>query len=649
MGKRDAEHQLDSYNWQADDNDDGPQDFQRASEREISRRQIKPLRKGIRKSAATNARSNPYANSFKPSEPVNSSNTTGLFGIPAANASAATTNLFSQATPALAPKVDNSNEIRLFAEKIVGLNKSFLKQVTDYVNQTSNIDLCVLCNEYIKFRKEIIASQPSESSTKAPIFGAALTSDSNLTALEKEKQGKFSDGASKPPLFTSSFNSTGKNEESPAKPSFSFGGPPASDKPLFTIGSKSENKDSSFEAPKLSFGAPNTNQFSKPESTVESKPAFAFGAPKTDSAIPPAFSFGAPKTDSKTTAAGKPAFIFGAPKTVTLDEKPSNASSGPQGDSSDKSLFTFGAKENTKAAEEPLFSIGAKTDTATENPKFTFGAKTDSDPKEKPAFSFGAPKTDSTTTAPAFSFSTPKSDIATPTPAPKGDAPTSTFSFGAAKDSSNAASGFSFAAPKTDAVSKPAFSFGASADTGKAPFTFGAPKADAPAFSFATPKVDDKPVSLVANMGDPKPLNSTFQFSKPEEPAAEEDAMPELAQVGETLMHGEGEENETSIHEQKSKIFVQTTNEDGKKDWNAIGVGILKVKDTRLLCRAENSGRVLLNARLYKAMKLTKVGDKQFTTILMHEEQMKPVLIRCGKVDETDKLIQVIQETAKSN
>ncbi|KAJ3270952.1 hypothetical protein HDV01_007282 [Terramyces sp. JEL0728] len=639
MGKRDAEQQLDSYNWQADNEDDGPQEFQKASEREISKRQIKPLRKGIRKTAAANpVRSNPYANAFKPADstptPSNSLGT-GLFGIPTANNPVSVS-----VAPALTSKADNSNEIKVFAEKIVGLNNSFLKQITDHVKSKSNIDLTVLCNDYIRFRKEIIAAQPKEESSKAPLFGSSLN-DSNLKALEKEEM--LSDASSKPPLFTNNFKGADNQEpdkelssaplfgvsrapavtagekSQPQAPAFSFG----TSAPLFSVGDDSEKKDSTFN-----FKAPTTNLFAKPDPSKdlpkEVSPAatFSFGAPKDDTKSTPAFSFGAPKTD---TASSKPTFSFGAPMVNTTSDKPVSFAAPKTTDSSDKPAFSFSALSKPDGTPAPAFSFGTpKTDIATPTP---------------------APKGDAP--ASTFAFGAPKADVSTSNlfGAPKGDAPASTFAFGAPKETTTA---FSFTAPKTDAAAKPAFSFNAPSDGSKPAFSFGAPKSDTPAFSFATPKTDDKPTSLVANMADPKPLNSSFQFSKPEV-QEEGDAMPELSQVGDSLMHGEGEENEKSVHEQKSKIFVQVTTEEGKKDWNAIGVGILKIKETRLLCRAENSGRVLLNARLYNAMKLTKVGDKQFTTILMHEEQMKPVLIRCGKVDETNKLIEVIQETAKKN
>ncbi|KAJ3254872.1 hypothetical protein HK103_006767 [Boothiomyces macroporosus] len=628
MGKRDAEHQLDSYNWQADDNEDGPQDFQRASEREISKRQIKPLRKGVRKGGAASARSNPYANTFKSVEPTTDTST-GLFGIPSANTSAPVApNLFAQNSSVLASKQDNSSEIKSLADKIVGLNKSFLKQISENVASASNVDLTVLCNEYIKFRKEIafkISTMSGEGSEK---------------------------------------------EKSPVK-QFAFGTPATNGKPLFGVGAKPDSAKE-VDAPKLSFVPPTSTN------APTDKPLFSFGGPKSDAAPAQPLTFQIPTKEGSTE---KPAFSFGTSKpentlgkSVDVSEKDNAANKSPvaqkTSSNADKPAFSFTGNTMEKSGDvgekddgtkKPLFAPIAPV-ASSNKPLFTFGAtKTDSN-ADKPAFSFTAPKSDEksadkpmfsfgakTTPAPGFSFGTPKSDIATPTPAPKGDAPSSAFTFGAKETTS--APAFSFTAPKTE-TAKPAFSFGAPTDTTKTPFSFGTPSATAsnpPAFSFAPPKSDDKPVSLVANMGDPKPLNSTFQFSKPEEATEEGDAMPELAQVGDSLMQGEGEENEKSIHEQKAKIFVQITNDDGKKDWNAIGVGILKVKETRLLCRAENSGRVLLNARLYKAMKLTKVGDKQFTTIMMHEEQMKPVLIRCGKVDETDKLIEIIQETAKSN
>jgi hypothetical protein len=64
--------------------------------------------------------------------------------------------------------------------------------------------------------------------------------------------------------------------------------------------------------------------------------------------------------------------------------------------------------------------------------------------------------------------------------------------------------------------------------------------------------------------------------------------------------------------------------------------------NVRFLVRASN-GKVLLNAKFYKTMKLIKNGEKQCTTLLALPEGMKGILIRVGKKEEMDRLTEKVE------
>jgi len=74
-----------------------------------------------------------------------------------------------------------------------------------------------------------------------------------------------------------------------------------------------------------------------------------------------------------------------------------------------------------------------------------------------------------------------------------------------------------------------------------------------------------------------------------------------------------GEEGEHHEFQSRVKLFVL---ELGTKDWKERGVGLLKVNIAddksyaRLIMRIEGSLRLVLNTRLWKTLKIEKVGDK---------------------------------------
>ncbi|KAJ3301550.1 hypothetical protein HDV03_000662 [Kappamyces sp. JEL0829] len=317
---------------------------------------------------------------------------------------------------------------------------------------------------------------------------------------------------------------------------------------------------------------------------------------------------------------------------------------GGFGSTAPASTFSFGS---TPAANGGSFGAGAeakKKDSVLESPvkqsAIAFGSAATPSKPDAPAggFSFGAPKDHSMPASTGFAFGSAR-DAAKPavgTPAP-------TFSFGqppaaatpaGEKDAPAKPPTFSFSAPASDLSAKPAFAFAA-------------PTTAAPSFGLSA-------------LPQPAPLGG-FQFAKPPPgnfaaasgtapaPGTEEgegdDAEPPLPQAD--LTKGEGEENESTLFQVKSKIY---TKDDETKEWKVYGVGILKINKgpeaTRILCRAE-TGKILANFRIYKGMVVNKVSDKRISSIFQIDGVLQPVLVNVGNPGDCQKLIDSIKKASE--
>lgn len=345
----------------------------------------------------------------------------------------------------------------------------------------------------------------------------------------------------KPTALSETEKSEGDFSES--KP-FSFNQAPASGStgvPSFgSFGSiaKENNADSSTEPTSAASGA-----------FGSSKP-FNFGSPASSEKKdePKGFSFGSASSGNQNTST---AFSFGS---STKDEsKP----------------FTFGAtpSEEKQTDSKPFtFGTPASEEKKTENKPFTFGAPVSEDKKaEIKPFTFGAtPSEDNKGVSAAskpFSFAAPGASDS-------GDKPKS-FSFGAASGAfgSNSSS---------------TFSFNATSD-----HTWSPEKG----IKFASGNSDAKDSS--------KPDAPEVAGIAPSAPTGD-DAEPALPQV-DLSSQGAGEEEEESIYEKRAKAYELVD-----KQFKVLGVGplrLLKHKTTgktRLLLRADGSGRVILNTALKK-------------------------------------------------
>ncbi|KAH6587834.1 hypothetical protein BASA61_006187 [Batrachochytrium salamandrivorans] len=218
------------------------------------------------------------------------------------------------------------------------------------------------------------------------------------------------------------------------------------------------------------------------------------------------------------------------------------------------------------------------------------------------------------------------------------------------------------------------------AATTAAPFSFSRPSS-APMFSFgsgALPKLD-APSMFGGSMGMTTSFGSdSAPVSAPsgggggggddDEPLADE-------QVGDALMVGQGEEDETTEHEVRAKLFFageseekgnahSTSGEAGGAGgageagataaaWVPKGVGALRIKRhgstgrCRLLMRADAVGHVLLNAAVYRDMPVSYLSPHQVLVLVQGTQgSVIKVLIRVRNKEIADAFVAAL-ETAK--
>ncbi|KAI8910243.1 hypothetical protein EDD86DRAFT_204869, partial [Gorgonomyces haynaldii] len=610
MSKRGAENYLTQLNsGREDDGDDEPQEFRKASEDVIQQRAIKtPKSKRLNPGATPKAPFSGFSFGAAPQPELRGSQ--------------------DPATPAVKisqPKPDDALKKELKTQR--GLNESFLQQLRKMVDSDPTRDLSVVFKQYETYRKEIEPAPVDSRLGPKPVVKAVEQAKAPLTP-QKDKVGltpaAFGLGSpmkTVPPLTYAKEapkSAVNLSKQETPKATFSFGQAPPEKvdipKPVFNFGG-------SQAAP--AFGTPS-------EKKDDSKPAFSFGAPpssekKDDSK--PAFTFGAPPSTEKKDEPPKSGFTFNAPASAEKKSDP-------------KPAFTFGAPATEKKDEppKPAFSFGSAAEKKDEPPKagFTFGSAAPAEKKDEPpkaAFSFGAPSSAEKhhePPQPAFSFGQPAEK--------KEEPPKASFTFGKPAENGSKPA-FSFGQP-TENGSKPAFSFGQPADpkpAEQAPasgFTFGAPT-----FSFTPTTSASVPGSL---------YNFASAPAQQEEQGDDgEDAMPPEEQLGNKLMKGAGEEQETTLHQVRAKLFSKA---DGA-EFKVAGVGDIKLNrnnetgKTRILFRTEGIGKIILNDYILSATPCKKVSDKRLSLIL-HDENAKlaPWLVHVKEPKDCDALFDAIEK-----
>ncbi|PIL29732.1 hypothetical protein GSI_08171 [Ganoderma sinense ZZ0214-1] len=498
---------------------------------------------------------------------------------------------------------DDQREVDYY-KALRGLNVSFLSAVSKAIESDPFVDVADLLERY----KALRVSVKSDFDEKARPAAKAPTESKPAEAPKPPPA--FSMPA--PPASYAGF-------KSPAPASTAATSPP-------TGGGFVPKLESSKSAPSL--GSPFSFATSKPaaESSATSEPpksAFSFGSTTagTGPASGSAFSFGAPSSSSTS--------IFGskAPGSSSTSLFPPSTSSTSifGASSSSTSIFgsgsTFGAKP---LAADSSNDADDEKDEKKPSVPFTFTSSRSSTP-------FGAgtgattPEKDKDKEQAGSGFSFGSASPGKP----------SVFSgFGTAKAGSiGNPVGFGFGSPpRTPDIDGAA---GSSADSGPVkslPFSFGAPKASPFAFGSGAP------LTTSASGEDKKEGGSSGEGT----PAAEE-PKPLLASSSAHDLEGEGEEDEETTHEIRSKVFKMTKDKDGKAQWGDLGVGMLRLKRhketdaRRVLLRNSGTGKITINFLVHGGLNPT-VSDKVVSFMGHADGASTPYRIRCKTADQAKDL-----------
>lgn len=543
---------------------------------------------------------------FKPAAPV-----TSTFGVPAS-------------------KPDSSEDDKKL--KFRALNEKFSAAFNEQLKNNIYGDLSVVLQAYLTFAKDIKSNTTpaAKPAVPAPAPVAAPKAAEPESSDDDEEEEKKSTEVKGPQFVMKDL------PKSKSKGPFLFG------------------KEAEARAKRLA--AENSDS----EDEVEVKgPQFTMNVVPTTSSSVFSFKPAAPKedTEKKETPAAAPVFKFGEAAPAAA---PAATPSTP---------FKFGAANGTSAASEnnhtwtPDKGIKFGTSSTTTT---TTTSTTDSAPK--PAFSFGgaapAPAADK---KPMFSFgaSAPVAAAAT------GDsAKPAPFKFG----STTPATGAGLFGASTDSPASKPFSFGAStASTDKStenaapkPFSFGAaPAAAAPGsaapptgFKFSFGGDNKAAPSGPSLFGAPTSITPTatglFGSSAPASQSVAAPASADADADGETPADpqgadltgkGPGEENEESMYEKKSRVYEI---KDGKPE--VLGLGILRVlthndtKKTRVLVRAEGSGRVIINVLLRDKLKYTAAGNQVKIMDFKADGTPTTYLVRVKTADDGAELSRVMEQ-----
>ncbi|KAG8934748.1 hypothetical protein FRC02_009329 [Tulasnella sp. 418] len=386
----------------------------------------------------------------------------------------------------------------------------------------------------------------------------------------KEIQEKF-DKASKASTSQAPASSTpATSNPAPAPTTFSLPAPPAGG---FSFGGvKTTTTSTTTPSSSNSLGF-----IPKPAGEAEKKSTFTFGSSTTSAPVNSLpFSFSAP---SLAPAGDKPredkpgfAPLFG---NNAFAPKPAQPASGETSAPKPLAFSGFGGFSNTAAAKKDEANGDDKkaaddkaASTSSANPFAGLGTK----PPTTSYFSFGNKPASTPPAAPT----TPSSDAKRPSIA--------SFGFGSSPGSSFAFKGVT---PSGGLTSTASGSLG-----NPVGFSFGSPPKESP-FASASGS------STQAAAAEPQASSSAPAVT----PAAD-------SKDGDIV--GEGEEDEDTDVSERGKVYKLNTAE---KSWTDMGIGYFKLKThketgkKRVLCRMENTGRVLVNFNLYKGLNV-KAGGK---------------------------------------
>ncbi|KAI8993870.1 hypothetical protein BD414DRAFT_506437 [Trametes punicea] len=548
------------------------------------------------------------------------SQSTSTFAPVSSNASAATkafaSIVSSSSAPAAStptpsgdatPKADEK-EVEYY-KALRGLNVSLLSAISKAIEADPFVDVAHLLERYKSLRISVDAGRENKAkAVSEPLETANGSSEPSLKPAE---------AAIKPP----------------SAPAFSMPAPPSSFagfKPPAPSSVSTSSSGSGF-MPKVDSTSANT--LGSPFSFATSKPSTSEST-STSEAPKPAFTFGSSSSSSAPGANASSSFTFGAPPSgSSIFGKPSTSSSG-----SAPSLFGTPPPSSTSVFGGNFFGKPADASKEKEADK--------SDEKDlTPA---PAPSTSSPTPSGSLfgsSSATGPNPFATSTPEKSSSSSPAPFTFGSASPGkSNFFSGF----PKAGSIGNPVgFGFGSPPKTPEAeggsgpvkslPFSFGPPETAARSEPHGGNGAEEK----AAEGGEKEGGESGESTPAPAEGGDAPQVLPSSTSVHD--LEGEGEEDEITTHEIRSKVYKMIKDKDGKVQWGDMGVGVLRLKKhketetRRMLLRNSSTGKITINFILYSGMNAT-VSDKVVSFMGHEDGQSTPYRIRTKTAAQANEL-----------
>ncbi|KAI0696692.1 hypothetical protein BC835DRAFT_1305493 [Cytidiella melzeri] len=548
--------------------------------------------------------------SFPPANPVS------ITSAPVSNA----TKLFASVVDASSkpePSIQNGHHTRLDDDERVkvetkyytalrGLNVSFLAACKKAVDSDPYTNIADIMERYNVLRSGVKSDYEGSLKKLSSPTPAAVAKIESKAPPPPASSGGFGGSSS------SSNSTTASNSQS--KSSLAMPAPPST--------------FSGFNFPPVAAAAPSSEGGFKPQlaSPPPGNKSFPFGDKPADkpadsslssTAVKSPFTFGAPTSSSssssgdkaaeKTTDLGssststKSAFAFGAPTSSTLQAFGGSASKDGGG--------AYGATPSVFSSS--LFSAPSDDTKDKQNGKAS----------SLPAFGSMSSSNPFSGTAAVGGTSSDKSSSGLSSP----------FTFGA----SSTRQTFGFGKTGSGSIGNPVgFGFGSPPKT---PDAVSAPQSTSSAFSFGAPKVGD--VTDRESEGS----EDTLGQGTPDE------APPMLITNTVHDQDGEGEEDENTAHEQKSKVYKMIKKDDGTQEWKDMGVGLLKVKvhketdARRLLLRNSSTGKILINFNIHAGMNPS--AAKNVVSFMGHENGVSlPYKIRVKTNEQADELRRTLDE-----
>ncbi|KAI0821702.1 hypothetical protein BC628DRAFT_1394368 [Trametes gibbosa] len=539
-----------------------------------------------------------------------------LFGTSVSSSASPATKAFasivsSSSAPTLMTSAASTNDTSRADEKdkdveyykaVRGLNVSLLSALSKAIEADPFVNVADLLERYKAHRVSVDSSRddksaPSSSASTSAVVPVGLPSKPVESTVTPSPAPSFTMPA--PPSGFSGFKALGASVTSSTSSSGSGFVPKIDTGSSSTLGSPFSF--TSFKPAQ----AESTTKAEAPKSAFAFGPASSSAASATNSATPAAFTFGAPSPGPS---------LFSKPS-VSSSISPPSLFGAPAPSSSSFSFFgktTFG-----KAADE---SKDKESDTAGDKDPIEPSTSTSSSTSNFFASSAASGPTN------LFAASTP-------------DKPSSAtaFSFGSASPSKGPFFGSGF--PKAGSIGNPVgFGFGSPPKTPEAesasgpvkalPFTFGAQKPAAES-SGSSEKDTEGGEKEGVSSGDGTPVPDAPQ------------GLPASTSVHD--QEGEGEENEVTTHEIRSKVYKMTKDGGGKSQWGDLGVGILRLKkdkdsdSRRMLLRNSSTGKITINFILYSGL-TASVSDKTVSFIGHDDGQPTPYRIRCKTAAQANEL-----------